>query len=437
MAGLKPAVFHYKPFSRKQKKVLTWWLPESGVSDYEGIIADGAIRSGKTVCMSLSFMLWAMSSFNGMNFGICGKTVGSFRRNVLSVIKQMLPARGYKIKDKRAENLVVVTKGNVTNYFYVFGGKDESSADLIQGITLAGILLDEAALMPRSFVEQACARCSVKGSKLWFNCNPDGPEHWFYKEIIQKAEKKKILYLHFTMDDNLSLAEEIKERYRSSYVGVFYSRFILGLWVMAEGLVYDMFNKQNHVVDEVPKDALEHGTYYISIDYGTLNPFSAGLWCVYSGKAYRVKEYYYSGRDTHSQMTDEEYYAEIEKLAGDRNIRFIVVDPSAASFITTIRRHGRFSVRKAKNDVIPGIMVTATLLKAGVLQFHKDCKGIIKEFGLYSWDSKSSTDKVIKENDHAMDDMRYFVYTVLRRDPLVKEKLGGIKIEETEKMVIR
>ena len=430
MARLKPVPFQYKPFSRKQKKVLTWWMKESGVSDADGIIADGAIRSGKTVCMALSFMLWAMSSFNGMNFAICGKTVGSFRRNVLSVIKQMLPARGYQLKDKRAENLVVVTRGNKTNYFYVFGGKDESSADLIQGITLAGVLLDEVALMPRSFVEQACARCSVAGSKMWFNCNPEGPEHWFYKEWIGKAEEKNMLYLHFTMEDNLSLTEEIKERYRNSYVGVFFKRFILGLWCIAEGLVYDMFDKEKHTVDEVPKDALEYGTYYISIDYGTLNPFSAGLWCVFDGTAYRADEYYYSGRETHSQMTDEEYYKEVERLAGDKNIRYIVVDPSAASFITTIRRHGKFSVRKAKNDVIPGIMVTATMLKAGVLKFNSKCRGIIKEFGLYSWDDKSSTDKVIKENDHAMDDMRYFCYTVLRRDHKVREKLGGMQIEE-------
>ena len=180
--GLKQAAFRFQPFSRKQKQILTWWLPESGVSDADGIIADGAIRSGKTVCMSLAFVQWSMHSFNGQNFGMCGKTVGSFRRNVLSVLKQMLPARGYTIRDRRTDNLVVISRGHTENYYYIFGGKDEGSQDLVQGITLAGILLDEIALMPESFVNQATGRCSVDGSKFWCNCNPAGPEHWFKKQ---------------------------------------------------------------------------------------------------------------------------------------------------------------------------------------------------------------------------------------------------------------
>ena len=178
MAGrVKPAPFRFKPFSKKQKKILTWWLPESGVSDAEGIIADGAIRSGKTVCMALAFVQWSMDTFDGQNFGMCGKTVGSFRRNVLSVLKQMLTSRGYEHLDKRSENLLVITHDGKTNCYYIFGGKDEGSQDLIQGITLAGLLLDEVALMPESFVNQATARCSVDGSKFWCNCNPAGPEH--------------------------------------------------------------------------------------------------------------------------------------------------------------------------------------------------------------------------------------------------------------------
>ena len=167
MAGkVAPKPFRFKSFSRKQKQVLTWWLPESGVSHAEGIIADGAIRSGKTVCMVLAFVQWSMATFNEENFGMCGKTVGSFRRNVISVLKKMLTSRGYEYSDKRSDNLIVITRGDVTNYYYIFGGKDESSQDLIQGITLAGILLDVVALMPRSFVEQATGRCSVTGSKF-------------------------------------------------------------------------------------------------------------------------------------------------------------------------------------------------------------------------------------------------------------------------------
>lgn len=167
--GVKKATIVFKPFSKKQKKVLTWWNTNSPVKDKDGIIADGAIRSGKTISMSLSFAIWAMETFNGQNFGMCGKTIGSFRRNVLFWLKLMLKARKYHVQDKRADNLIVVSKGNVTNYFYIFGGKDERSQDLIQGITLAGVFFDEVALMPQSFVNQATGRCSVDGSKFWLN----------------------------------------------------------------------------------------------------------------------------------------------------------------------------------------------------------------------------------------------------------------------------
>ncbi len=239
--------FHFQPFSRKQRKVLNWWTETSPVKDYDGIIADGAIRSGKTVSMSLSFVLWAMTTFNGQNFAMCGKTIGSFRRNVLFWLKLMLKSRGYRVADHRADNLVVVSRGSVENNFYIFGGKDERSQDLIQGITLAGVFFDEVALMPESFVNQATGRCSVDGSKYWFNCNPDGPYHWFKLNWIDKARDKHLLYLHFTMDDNLSLSEAIKARYRSMYTGVFYQRYIKGLWAMAEGIIYDMFEKEKHV----------------------------------------------------------------------------------------------------------------------------------------------------------------------------------------------
>ena len=425
--GLKQVAFRFQPFSRKQKQILTWWLPESGVSDADGIIADGAIRSGKTVCMSLAFIQWSMHSFNGQNFGMCGKTVGSFRRNVLSVLKQMLPARGYTIRDRRTDNLVVISRGSTENYYYIFGGKDEGSQDLVQGITMAGILLDEIALMPESFVNQATGRCSVDGSKFWCNCNPAGPEHWFKKQWIDERQKRNLLYLHFTMEDNLSLSEQIRARYRAMYTGIFYRRYILGQWCLAEGLVYE-FDPERHVTDDLP----ECGEWYISCDYGTLNPFSAGLWCVRDGVAVRVAEFYHSGREQQRQLTDEEYYRAIEQLAGDRDIRHIVVDPSAASFIACIRSHKRFSVRKAKNDVMYGIRLTAMMLQAGVIKIGSGCKDAIREFGLYRWDDKGEVDKPVKENDHAMDDIRYFCATVMRRNHQARKIIGGICDEETD-----
>ena len=264
---MERVAFKFSPFSKKQLKTLTWWLPQSGVSDKNGIIADGAIRSGKTVSMALSFVIWAMRGFEGQNFAMCGKTIGSFRRNVLTVLKQMLTARGYTLTEHRADNLIEITYGNVTNYFYIFGGKDERSQDLIQGITLAGIFFDEVALMPESFVNQGTGRCSVADSKLWFNCNPDTPSHWFKKEWIEKQDEKKLIHLHFTMDDNNSLSEDIKQRYRQMYTGVFYKRYIQGLWVAAEGVVYDVFieNKDEFIIEEPPKN-IRYAA--IGVDFG-------------------------------------------------------------------------------------------------------------------------------------------------------------------------
>lgn len=404
--------FEFKPFSRKQKQVLTWWCPSSPVKDKDGIIADGAIRSGKTLCMSLFYVLWAMESFNQQNFGMAGKTIGSFRRNVLFWLKLMLKSRGYQVVDHRSDNLIAVSKGDTQNFFYIFGGKDERSQDLIQGITLAGMFFDEVALMPKSFVNQATGRCSVTGSKFWFNCNPDNPRHWFKVNWIDKCAEKNIIYLHFTMDDNLSLSEKIKERYRSMYVGVFFKRYILGLWCVAEGLVYSMFDEEKHVTDEHMSGALE---YIVSIDYGTVNPFSAGLWAFDGKNSQREAELYYNSREVGKRVDDEAYYKMLKELIGDRKVSCIIIDPSAASFIEVIKKYGEYTVRKADNDVLDGIRVVTTMLNKGLLKIYKDCTSCINEFGLYCWDEEKNNDTVIKENDHAMDDTRYYVYTFLRR----------------------
>lgn len=398
---------------------MTWWN-RPGLKEYDGIICDGAVRSGKTVCMTDGFFLWSMANFNGEVFGICGKTIASLRRNVVNNLPMWL-GDVLTIRECRSENKLVVTnrQGNV-NLYYLFGGQDESSYKLIQGITLAGIFLDEVALMPRSFVEQACARCSVAGSKFWFNCNPAGPEHWFYKEWIQGRKRKNMLRLRFTMEDNPGLDMAVRRRYETMYTGVFYRRYVLGQWCMAEGLVYE-FLPAKHITKQVPRA----GRYYISVDYGTRNPFSAGLWCVDAGRAVRIREFYHDGRHSGRMYTDEEYYRAIEELAGNVPVEAVIVDPSAASFITTIRRHGRFCVRKAKNEVLGGIRLVATLLKAGVLQFTPECTDTIREFGLYRWEEQGHSDRPCKENDHAMDDVRYFCTTVLRRDPGIQRITGG------------
>lgn len=421
----------YTKFSKRQLLAATWWN-RPAFQNREAIICDGAVRSGKTICMVDGFFLWAMSCFDQQVFGLCGKTIESLRRNVVINLQNWLGGTGMVITEKRNENKLVVSYQDRTNTFFLFGGRDESSYTLVQGITLAGVLMDEVALMPRSFVEQACARCSVTGSKLWFNCNPHSPEHWFYKEWVLKCQEKNALHIHFTMADNFALAPEIRQRYERLYSGVFYRRYIQGEWCAAEGLVYP-FDYDTHTVNELPAELNDGlGEWYISCDYGTLNPFSAGLWWVYRGKAIRVAEYYYSGRSNSAMKTDEEYYEELEKLAGDRDIHSVVVDPSAASFIATIRRHGRFSVRKARNEVLPGIRLVAAMLKAGVIQICTECKDSIREFGLYSWEEKGEVDRPIKENDHAMDDIRYFCNTVLRRDAFAKQRLGGMISDEED-----
>ena len=319
---------------------MTWWN-RPGFSDREGVICDGAVRSGKTVCMTDGFFIWSMSRFSGQNFGICGRSIGSLRRNVTENLHSWLGGL-FSITENRAENKLTVRYRGRENTYYLFGGVDESAYKQIQGVTLAGVFLDEVALMSRSFVEQACARCSVEGSKLWFNCNPAGPEHWFYKNWIKRHREKGLLYLHFTMADNPGLSRAIRARYEKMYTGVFYNRYVLGQWCVAEGLVYD-FDPQKHIAPTLPAS----GRYYISVDYGTQNPFSAGLWCVTGDRAVRLREYYYDGRQRGVMMTDEEYYHQLLQLAGNLPVEQVIVDPSAASFIAVIRRHGYFSVRKA------------------------------------------------------------------------------------------
>ena len=396
-------------FSEKQRRAMTWWLPGGRDARYDAIICDGAVRSGKTLAMGLGFFLWAMVSFRDQRFGVCGKTIQSLRRNVLAEILPRLQKLGMTWKERRSENLVILKFHGRENRFYIFGGRDEGSASLVQGITFAGVLLDEAALMPRNFVEQACARCSVAGSRMWFNCNPAGPAHWFYTGWIQEAEKRNCLRLHFTMEDNPSLSPEIRARYERLYTGVFYRRYILGQWAQAEGRVYDFF--QPEMVRPVPEGDFQQ--WYVSCDYGTVNPTSMGLWGLRNGVWYRVKEFYFSSRAAQWQMTDEEYAVALEELVDGRQIAAVIVDPSAASFMEVLRRKG-WPVRKAVNDVLAGIRQTSDALKGGRIVICEGCNDCLREMEEYVWDlSAGAKDRVKKEHDHAMDDMRYFVSTVL------------------------
>lgn len=398
-------------FSPKQRQVLTWWQ----TGRWQALICDGAVRSGKTFCMGLSFFLWAQHDFNGRQFALCGKTVGALRRNLLTELVPCLRRIGMEVRENRSANTLTVVYAGHRNQFLLFGGKDASSAALIQGSTLAGLLLDETALMPRAFVEQAVARCSVRGSRLWFNCNPEGPEHWFYKEWIEKAESRGALRLHFTMEDNPGLPPEIRQRYERLYTGVFYRRFVLGEWAAAQGLVYDFFDPDKDAA-EVPDGPFS--AWRVSVDYGTVNPLSMGLWGEKNGVWYRVEEVYYDSRREGRQKTDAEYAEMLEQLVAGRDIQRVIVDPSAASFIETLRRKG-WQVMKADNDVADGIRVTADLLRQRRIVLCRPCRDCLREMALYCWDERSGRDAPRKEHDHAMDEMRYFAMD------LAGERSGG------------
>lgn len=387
-------------FSIKQRELFRWWSR----GDYDAVICDGAVRSGKTYAMGIAFFLWAMTAFHNRQFGLCATTQNGVRRNLLSAVRPVMEGLGFQWEERISQNQVTVRGAGRENLFYIYGGRNEGSPALIQGVTLAGVLLDEAALMPRSFVEQACARCSVEGGKIWFSCNPAGPEHWFYKEWIQRAEEKNALYLKFTMKDNPSLSLKVRRKYERMFRGAFYRRYVLGEWVAADGLVYDFFDPETMM----PAAEGPFRRWRISCDYGTRNPASFGLWGEKDGVWYRVEEYYYDARAEGRQKTDGEYAADLGRLAGERPIEVILVDPSAASFIEALRREG-WPVRKADNRVLEGIRATAEALKDGRIVICRGCDAAAREFAMYCWEDDGARDRVKKEHDHAMDDIRYFV----------------------------
>ena len=404
---------NFHPFSPKQLQALTWWCEGSPYNTRDALICDGAVRSGKTVCMGISFIAWAFYRFDNACFALCGKTIRSLHRNVVTPLLPVMTSLGFKCKERLSANIIEISKNGRMNKFYLFGGKDEASASLIQGMTLSGVMFDEVALMPRSFVEQALARCSVEGSKFWFNCNPEYPQHWFRQEWILNCAEKNALYLHFTMSDNPSLSEHMISRYKKLYSGAFYERFIEGKWVSAQGAVYP-FMSDEKAFCSVPNCNFDE--YIISCDYGTVNPASFGLWGLHDGTWYRIDEYYFNSRTEGFQRTDEEHYTALCELADEREIKKIVVDPSAASFIQVIRRHGKYNVIPAKNQVIDGIRAVSTALKEGKIRICSNCKDSMREFGLYRW-ADGGKDAPVKENDHAMDDIRYFVTSVLNNEP--------------------
>lgn len=403
--------------SEKQSQILDFI-----VSNDDMLICDGAVRSGKTIIMASAFIIWAMEYYDRTNFGICGKTVQSAERNVLKPLREneSLP---YSMDYKVSTRVLTVRCGDKINWFYLFGGKDESSYMLIQGITLAGVLFDEVALMPKSFVEQALARAiSFEHPKYWFNCNPESPNHYFYKEWIANP-RPGVTHLHFLLKDNPILTERMIERTKSMYSGVFYDRYIRGLWVAADGLIYDMFDAEAHVVTTPPET---EGKYYVSSDFGIQNATTFLLWRKVKGSDAWVclREFYYSGKEERRQKTVKKLVDDLEKMLDGITPVSVVVDPSAAALIAELRERG-FKARSANNDVLNGISDVASLLTENRLLFCDCCKMTIQEFGEYIWDEKKQQhgeDAPVKEHDHCMDAVRYFVKTMRLVKPRVTYK---------------
>lgn len=421
------SAFKFVSFSKKQKQVLTWWTEKSPHKNKDVIICDGSVRAGKTLIMSLSFVLWAMSSFNGMSFGMSGKTIASFKRNVWLTLVQMLKGRGYLVtKVPDMHDAFIIRKGDVENYVYIFGGKDERSQDLVQGFTAAGFFFDEVALMPESFVNQAVARCSVDGAKMWFNCNPDGPFHWFKVGWIDKLEEKNALHIHFNIEDNPSLSPKVIARYKRMFAGIFYDRFINGLWVLAEGVIYSMFRKEM-VIDSLPP-GVKITQQWIGVDYGQANATVFLLIGLGSdNKIYIMKEYYHSGRANPIQKSPRGYskdYFKFKQACGTDgypvNHKYTYIDPSAKGFIRQLHEDGERKIRNANNtvrmrgtsvDELAGIELVSSLIEADMIRVLSECTYTVGEFSSYRWDPKAQEergeDKPIKQNDHCMDALRY------------------------------
>lgn len=391
-------------FSRKQKQILTF-----PTTKYTSLICDGAVRSGKTSVMAVSFILWIMHDFNQRNFAICGKSVQSAVRNVIRPLMGIVYFRqnGFDLNYSASNHLLTVTRGNKVNYIYVFGGKDESSYALIQGITLAGVFLDEVALMPRSFVEQAMARCSVDGSRYWFNCNPENPQHWFYQEWILKAKEKNALHIHFLMTDNPSLSQEILDRYEQQYTGVFYDRYIRGLWVNPDGMVYPDFNEKIHYItpDQIPSDQIVK--WFVGVDFGWEHYGSFVLiGKTDDGVYYLVKEWAAQHRHIDQWV---EIGLQIKENLG--NINFYC-DSARPEHVQQMRVAGLRALN-ARKEVMSGISEVASLYKQKRLFIVKENAPRFQE-EIYGYVWKEGADDPVKENDDTQDAIRYGIYSDLK-----------------------
>lgn len=362
----------------------------------------GATRSGKTYMdyFVIPKRIRARIGLPGLSV-ILGVTKSTIERNILEPMRNIWGAD--LVGEINSQNICYLFGERV----YCLGAEKISQVSKLRGASIKYVYGDEVADWNPEVFDMLKSRLDKPYSCFDGALNPQGPSHWL-KTFIDNPDFD-IYCQKYTIFDNPFLPKEFVDNLCKEYEGtVYYLRYILGEWALAEGLVYNF--QEEYITDK----QIPGAEYYISIDYGTLNPFSAGLWSVTGDKAVRIKEYYYDGRNKKQQLTDEEYCKEIEELAKDKMITKVIVDPSAASFITALKRHG-FRVQQADNSVLDGIRRTSVYLKNGNIKIHRSCVDSIREFGLYRWDEKKTVDTVVKENDHAMDDIRYFCNTIMRK----------------------
>jgi PBSX family phage terminase large subunit len=367
-------------------------------------LLEGSVRSGKTWISLVLWAFWVATMPRDGFYLMVAKTLTSLRRNTLDMLTELVGSAQFQYSISKKEGRLF------GRLIHLEGVNDARAESKIRGMTLQGAYCDELTLFTEDFFAMLLSRLSQPGAKLFATTNPDNPNHWLMKKYIERAEELDMLVEKFLIEDNTFLDPEYVDNLKREYTGVFYDRFILGRWVAAEGMVYPMFDEKVHVVPTVDRD---YTRFYISCDYGTVNPMAMGLWGLCDGVWYMVREYYFDSRKNQRQKTDEEYYTDLEGLAGDLHIERVIVDPSAASFIQCIRRHGKLHVLPADNDVINGIRRVSECLQERKLLFNDCCKATIDEFYSYVWDVKATEDKPVKAHDHMHDSTRYFVNTVV------------------------
>jgi len=378
----------------------------------------GTIRSGKTI---LSLIIWIiiiklLSKKRG-EIIMVGRTITSLYDNVLSPLKQEYGNYIDASRNRSTANIFGVT-------VLIRSASDESSEEKIRGLSVTAAYCDEIILYPNSFIKMLISRLSFDYSKMIGTTNTGSPSHYLYENVMvnPKFESKQIFF--FEMDDNPHLSEEYKEMMRNTYSGLWYRRFCLGEWVSADGAIYDMFDKQVHVVDAIKETG---GIDFVAIDYGIQNPCVFLLFKKVKDKYFIRKEYYWDGRAKQQQKTDSDYVNDLKKWLDGTPIKFVIVDPSATSFIVSLRRAG-FIVKLAKNAVIEGIQCVSTLLSQNNLAIEKQCKETIKEFEGYIWDTKAldrGIEQPVKKNDHCVDAARYGIMTTYTK-PTTNKKLGNM-----------